>query len=238
MLYHRGSSRAAEHTRRRTGYLYRIALTHPFDSYHADELGAVHSIIGAIVVAREQLTDEQFSRLLDVELGTVRAVLSQLQPLLQGGHGKPVQVLHTSFTDFLCDPKRCQNVQWHIDASAHHHNLVSGCLRLMQRDLRFNICDIETSYCLHLGIEGIQETVDTPITPALMYASQYWADHLELGSSTESGSDQLAVEVTSFVTDRLLYWIEVFSLKNQISKISVALRKATNWVEVRRFFSE
>jgi hypothetical protein len=90
--------------------LYRVALTHPFDSYQADELETVHSILGAIVVAREQLTDQQLSRLLDLELSMVQQVLSRLQPLLQGGHSRPIQVLHTSFTDFLCDPERCQDV--------------------------------------------------------------------------------------------------------------------------------
>jgi hypothetical protein len=217
--------------------LYWVALTHPFDSYDADELGAVHSILGAIVVAREQPTDEQLSRLLDLELGTVRAVLSQLQALLQGGHGKPIQVLHASFTDFLCDPKRCQDAQWLIDSSAHHCNLVSGCFRLMQRDLKFNICDIETSYRRHMEIEGIQERINEVITPVLMYASQYWADHLELGSSAGlgSGSHELADEMMDFITETFLYWIEVFSLKNQMSTIPVILRKATSWAKVDFF---
>ena len=212
--------------------LYRVALSHPFDSYHSDELGAVRSILGAIVVAREQVGDEQLSWLLDIELSIVRAVLSRLQPLLQGGHGKPVQVLHTSFTDFLCDPRRCQDAQWRIDAFAHHHNLTSGCLRIMQQDLKFNICDVETSYCGHREIEGIQDRIDKVITPALLYASRYWAEHLELGSSAESTSGQLSGQVADFITEKFLYWIEVLSLKNEISTIPVILQKAISWAKV------
>jgi hypothetical protein len=211
--------------------LYRVALSHPFDFYHADELETVHFILGAIVVTCEQLTDEQLSRLLDLELSMVREVLSRLQPLLQGGHGKPIQVLHTSFINFLCNPERRQE-RWHIDTSAHHCNLASGCLRLMQEDLKFNMCDIETSYRRHLEIEGIQQRIDKAITPALMYASQYWADHLELGSSAQWGLHRLTAQVIDFMTDRLLYWIEVFSLKNQMSKICRILRKATDWAKV------
>ena len=212
--------------------LYQVALTHPFNSYDVEELGAVHSILGVIAVAREQLTDEQLSQLLDLEMSTVQAVLSRLQPLLQGGHGKPIQVLHTSFTDFLCDPKRCQDAQWHIDAPAHHCNLVSRCLRLMKRKLKFNMCDIETSYHRHMEIEGIQERIDKVITPVLMYASQYWADHLELGLSGGSSSRQLADEIMDFITETFLYWIEVFSLKSQMSAVSVILQKAANWAKV------
>lgn len=223
------STRAQSHDR--LDNLYRVALGHPFDSYHAEELEAVHSVLGAIVVAREQLTDEQLSQLLDLKMSVVREVLSRLQPLLQGGQGKPVQVLHTSFTDFLRDPERCQT-QWHINVSAHHLNLLSGCLRLMQRDLKFNICGIETSDCPHAEIKGIQARIDKAVTPVLMYASQYWADHLQLGSSTESASHQLGEEVMDFMKDRFLYWIEVFSLKSQVSMISGILRNLTNWANV------
>jgi len=41
--------------------LYHIALTHPFDSHDQTELDVVRSILGAIMVAREPLTDEQLS---------------------------------------------------------------------------------------------------------------------------------------------------------------------------------
>jgi hypothetical protein len=78
--------------------------SHPFDFYHANELGAVHSILGAIVVAREQLTDEQLSWL-DLELSKVQEMLSRMLPLLQGGHGKSVQVLHTSLPIFCAIPE-------------------------------------------------------------------------------------------------------------------------------------
>lgn len=216
--------------------LYRLALTHPFDSYHADELEAVHSILGAIVVAREQLSDHQLSGLLDLKLGMVQEVLSRLQPLLQGGHGKPIQVLHTSFTDFLCDPEPCQCVLWRIRPPAHHCNLAVGCLRIMRQDLRFNICGIETSCRQHLEIEGIQERINKIITPLLlMYASQYWADHLELGSPAELSPHRLTDEVTDFMTQRFLFWVEVFSLKNQMSTIPAILQKATGWAKVGAF---
>ena len=52
--------------------LYRVALTYPFHSYDESELKGVHSILGAILVAREQLTDEQLSRLLGLAIDTVQ----------------------------------------------------------------------------------------------------------------------------------------------------------------------
>jgi len=88
------SASAHRRSHAKLGDLYMIALTHSFDSYADDELEYVHSILGAIIVAREPLTDEQLGRLLKLDIDVVQDVLSRLQPLLQGGHGRPVQFLH------------------------------------------------------------------------------------------------------------------------------------------------
>ena len=224
------SARSSSHSR--LDDLYRVALTHPFASYDTKEFNIVHSILGAIVVAHEQLTDEQLSQLLGLDIGGVRVVLSRLQPLLRGGHGRPVQVLHTSFTDFLCDVERCQDPRWHIRKPAHHLNLAAGCFHVMQRDLKFNICGIETSYYRNKDIEGIEERVDQAIMPMLMYACRYWADHLAFGSVSAPGPHPLADVIMDFMKRQLLYWIEVFSLKNQMSMVSVILRNAASWARV------
>ena len=214
--------------------LYRVALTHPFRSCNESEYKAVNSILGAILVSREELTDEELSRLLGLAINIVRDVLSRLQPLLQGGHGRPVRVLHASFIDFLSDPERCKDPKWHIITSAHHLHLASCCLRVMEQDLKFNICGIETSYYPNKEIEGLQERVEQAIMPSLLYASQYWADHLESGSVQKEGSHPLADSVQSFITCRLLYWIEVFSVKDRMSMVLVILRKVTSWANVCR----
>jgi len=215
--------------------LYMIALTHSFDSYADDELEYVHSILGAIIVARESLTDEQIGQLLQLDIDVVEDVLSRLQPLLQGGYGRPVQFLHASFIDFLCNLERRQPdiPNWHVVImSTCHLDLASGCLHVMEQDLRFNICGIETSYYRNKDIEGIQERVEQAITPVLMYASRYWADHLESGSVSGADLHPLVGRVRDFFTCRFLYWIEVFSLKEQMSMIPVILRKVTNWAKV------
>ena len=224
------ASHGSSHTR--LDDLYRVALTHPFRSLDESEQKVVHSILGAILIAREQLTDEQLSQLLGLALDQVRNVLSRLQPLLHSARGRPVRVLHASFIDFLCYLKRCQDPKWHIVASAHHLDLASRCLRVMEQDLKFNICGIETSYYPNKEIKGLQERVKRAIIPSLLYASQYWADHLGSGSVQKEGSHPLADSVRSFITCRLLYWIEVFSVKDRMSMVLVILRKVTSWAKV------
>lgn len=97
--------------------LYQVVPTHQFNSYDANELKVAHSILGAIVGSGKRLTDRDLSRLLGLAVGKVQDVLLRLHPVLRWARGKPVQVLHSSFNDFLCDPKRCKDPQWQIDAS-------------------------------------------------------------------------------------------------------------------------
>jgi len=153
--------------------LYRIALTHSFNTYSENELETVNSILGAITVAREPLTSEQLSRLLNLTVIIVHNVLLQLQPLLSSHQGRLVRFLHASFPDFLRDLKRCRDPKWHIITSTHHLDLASHCLRVMEQDLKFNICGIETSYYRNKDIKDIQERIDRTITPVLMYACQF-----------------------------------------------------------------
>jgi len=215
--------------------LYRIALTHPFEAYEESDLESVHSILGAIMVAREPLTDEELSQLLGLSIHDVQRVLTRLQSLLRGGHGRPIQVLHASFVDFLCD--RWQGSRWHIDPPIHHLKLASGCLRVMQRDLKFNICGIETSSYRNKKIKGIQERVTQVITHVLLYASQYWASHLNSGAVSESDCHVLGEAVMDFMNSRFLYWIEVFSLKDEMWIISAILNTAAIWAAVCHFQS-
>lgn len=76
------------------------------------------------------------------------------------------------------------------------------------------------------------ERVDQAITPALMYASQYWAEHLEYGSV---GSHPLADTGRDFFACRLLYWVEVFSAKDQMNMLPGILNKATGWTNICHF---
>lgn len=212
--------------------LYWVALTHPFNCSSPTELHAVRSILGAIVVAYDQLTDEQLSDLLEMELGTVRGILRRLQPLLHWVRGMPVRVLHTSFTDFVCE--RCQYAQWHINKSIIHNLLTSSCFRVMAQGLKFNVIGSKSSYYRHKDIERTQERVDMAITPTLLYASQHWVDHLESG--TVSDPHTLADMLTCFMHSQLLHWVEVLSFKNRVSIMCAILKKAASWAKVTRFY--
>ena len=141
--------------------LYQVVLTHQFSSYNASELKVAHSILGAIVVSGKRLSDQQLSRLLGVAVGKVQDVLFRLHPVLRWARGRPVQLLHSSFTDFLCDPTRCQDPQWRININVSAPDLASTSQRAAiygRENMEFDsfgpqpTVDVRNSHIPHSGL--------------------------------------------------------------------------------------
>ncbi|KDN33909.1 hypothetical protein RSAG8_13001, partial [Rhizoctonia solani AG-8 WAC10335] len=67
-----------------------------------------------------------------------------------------VTTLHASFPDYLTDPKRSGNSDWHCDAAAHNHLLAERCFECI-RDTKpqFNICQLESSFLNDEEVEGL-----------------------------------------------------------------------------------
>jgi len=211
--------------------LYQLTLAEQFKSLRDDELEILRRVLGAIVVARERLTGEVLSRLLGLELCEVQHILSRLRSLLQWSPGGPIIVLHASFPDFLGDPGRCKDSRWHIDSPSHHRRLATACFGIMRGGLRFNICGLETSCYKNKAIDGIEKRINQNITADLMYGCQYWAAHLDLGVTGHLDGG-FSNEISFFLRERFLFWLEVFSLKDRLHAVSTILGTAANWCKV------
>ena len=63
-----------------------------------------------------------------------------------------------------------------------HHQLAHSCLSLLLdpvSSLKFNICNLETSYLANKDVADLKSRVDKHISSALLYACRFWDDHLE-----------------------------------------------------------
>ena len=188
------------------------------------------AVLGAIVVARIHLTDTLLCKILGCPADVVQVILSHLRCLLQWSPGQPIHILHTSFTDYLCNPEQCQQHPWFIQSMDHHHDFAIACFQIMKHNgLCFNICGIETSHLKNMEVPGISEKIDKAIPPQLAYASQYWMDHLELASNRHV----ILKEVEYLMHHQFLHWLEVLSLTNSVSLAGSALLKTAAWVKVR-----
>ena len=99
----------------------------------------------------------------------------------------------------------------------------------MKKQLRFNICDLETSYKFNRNVPDLEKRVKERIHPGLVYACRYWASHLR----DVPYSDELLSELENFAYNQLLYWLEVLSLtKTLYAYLESSLLSAIGWVKV------
>ncbi|KAG8732114.1 hypothetical protein FRC11_000671 [Ceratobasidium sp. 423] len=154
--------------------------------------------------------------------------ISALQPLQSvlhvSEHNGLVTTLHASFPDYMFSQERSQ--EFFCDKPNHDQFLARRCLQIMKAQLRFNICQIESSFTLDDELSGLGKQIDTQITPELFYASQFWVEHL----SQAEGSSSIFETVQEFLSQRLLFWMEIMSLKKCMVAGAVASIKMHTWL--------
>ncbi|KZP02669.1 hypothetical protein FIBSPDRAFT_698640, partial [Athelia psychrophila] len=116
---------------------------------------------------------------------------------------------HASFADYLTDGHACGDQPWFIDESKHHTDFTIGCLRLMKKLLRFNICGLKTSYLMNRDVEDLPERIKSSIPLSLAYACRFWSEHLKNAITLDHNVRQLGLE---FFRVFFLYWLEALSL--------------------------
>lgn len=89
-----------------------------------------------------------------------------------------------------------------------HRVIACHCFKVMAEMLRFNICEVETSYVPNNDIEGLPQRIHDHIPPHLLYACANWAFHAWFALS----HPVLASAAFSFLRRHTLEWLEVMSL--------------------------
>lgn len=160
-------------------------------------------------------------------------ILSSLRSVVSYSPGKPIHLLHTSFSDYLLSPNRSSD-PWFIDISAAQHLIVIRCFSIMDDLLRFNICGLESSFVHNDNIPDLDDRVKASIPSHLKYACIYWSHHLAQSPFSPGILDKLS----TFAHCRLLFWFEVISLVREFGRVaSYALGDAALWSEVSFFRS-
>ena len=161
---------------------------------------------------------------------TVGDILHLMASLLSGTTetSTPVRPLHASFYDFLLDETRSR--KFFIPQGDVHRDLAVASLSVMQSCLRFNICELETSYLPNLEVPELEKRVKENIPPHLNYACQFWAAHLE----DVEFDVVLAESVGEFITgEQVIFWLEALGVSKLIKEAYWALISAERWFQVR-----
>jgi hypothetical protein len=164
----------------------------------------------------------------DDDGGAVAVLLHRLGSLLSNvdssDESLPITPLHTSFRDFLTNKEK--SGEFCVNLHDAHRQLAYSCLGLLLNSLKFNICNLETSYLANKDVADLKSRVDEHIPPALSYACRFWDDHLEhIGFETD-----LYRKLRTFFDTKLLFWLEALSLTNCVGLALAACSALNVWL--------
>jgi hypothetical protein len=217
--------------------LYLQVLNHAYPDISSDLAGQLKSVVGSIILLRDPLSARSLEHLLNLNSESadsnhrpVQITLIHLHSvvILPEDDTQVVRLLHPSFFDFLIDPKRCLNMKVVVDTGAQHTLLAQGCLHAM-KDLRRNMCEIESSNTFQNEVAGLSARITRYIPPHLQYACRHLTSHL----ASAMVSDILVDQLKHFCSEGLLYWIEVCSLLGDLRSLLVSLDTAQRALAVR-----
>ena len=214
--------------------LYKGVLEEYFSD--KDAQGLFRSVLGQILAAFEPLSIHSLTTLRrhtstdsdDDDTDSVVEVLRYLGSLLSNvtssNHTLPIIPLHTSLHDFMTSEEKSSI--FYVDLQVAHHQLAHSCLGLMLHSLRFNICDLETSYLANKDVKDLELHIAQHLPPPLSYACCLWDDHLE-HLDIETG---LFDKLQTFFGKKFLFWLEALSLMNGVGLASPALSCLSRWL--------
>src|SRR6266702_683619 len=193
------------------------------------------SVLGQLIACIEPLNirslttlRQHASRYDGGDRGAVAILLRRLSSLLNNVNSSdeslPIVPLHTSFRDFLINKEK--GGDFCVGLRDAHHQLAHSCLGLLLNELKFNICDLESSYLANKDVYNLNSQIDKNISPALLYACRFWDDHLE---HIDFEAD-LFGKLRTFFERKFLFWLEALSLTSDMRLASRAVSALNVWL--------
>ena len=204
-------------------YTQILSVAVPLNS-SPDILSRFRSVVGTIVLLQDPLPLQALASLLQTNIDHVKSALLHLQSIiwLSGPEKHTPRIYHKSFPDFITDAQRCSNVpRFYISVGLQHGRIAQNCFRIMDEQLRANICDLEFPE-RYLDNDEIQHLMVGRISSELQYASLHWAAHL---CRAENGDDLFPL-LEKFSFTHLLHWLEVLSLIGRLEFANTALDRS------------
>ena len=199
-----------------------------WDEYTKKNFPAVFSLI---LFGIRPLTDIEIDGILGLREGTTESLLSRLQSLVLYESNHPIRVHHASFHDYLVS---CKGMNWYINIDTQKEYIAAKCFERMGRLLRFNICDLESSFIFNKDVHDLGDRIKKNIPSYLQYICCNWVHHLK----EVSFSQLLCEKLRSFLYNYLLYWLEVLSLTESFNFcVGSALLYSISWLEVSRYWT-
>ncbi|KAJ6505994.1 hypothetical protein DFH09DRAFT_943429, partial [Mycena vulgaris] len=184
-------------------------------------------ILSTILQLLEPLDHQSLADLLELDKTVLLGTLLPLSAVIHVSDtpGAAIRIIHLSFREFMTSHVQVARPEILCGTDDQQQALVSSLLKVLNRQLKFNICDLPTSYLRNIDMPGFQWRLANYIPLHLRYAAQFWIDHLEK-TAYDSYSGQ---EVQNLLFKKFLFWLEVLSLLGIVSYGQQALSKLMVW---------
>ncbi|CAE6488454.1 unnamed protein product [Rhizoctonia solani] len=194
-------------------------------SKNKEEQGQTLAIVWTAICTREPVDVDTLGALAGIKAVRVNALLQSLCSVLHVSQAtRTITTLHSSFPGFMFDEAR--SAKFYCDEAKHSRLLAKQCFQVMQDQLRFNICSLETSFVADSEVQDLEARIANSISPTLSYAAHHWRDHVVKSAPCETVRDVLK----DFLSQRLLFWMEVLSLKRTLDKGIAMLSALKPWL--------
>ncbi|CAE6499938.1 unnamed protein product [Rhizoctonia solani] len=169
-------------------------------------------------------------------LGNRDRAMAALEPLRSvlhiSEHSDLATTLHASFPDYMLNRER--SGKFACDVQGHNHLLSRYCFEIMKAQLRFNICNLKSSFVPDDEVPDLQERTKTNISEELYYACRFWMNHLGLivvtSSQNATECSSLFSSLNNFLSHHLLFWMEVLNLMKCMHIGIASISKLNAWL--------
>lgn len=201
----------------------------------------LRKILSIIVVAREApsiITIDSLLLASGTRVNATKFIKNLGSTLASGDPDDPVYILHATFKEFLLrhtlherDGQIKAN-EFAVDNAESNRIVAKACMEIMSKELKFNICHLETSFLSNRDIHDLQQRIRQNISAGLQYSCLHWDGHLCF--SWDENSEEFFESLDQlFNEERALYWLEVMSLMGKIPLAISALRNVTAYTKAR-----
>ena len=202
------------------------------------------SMLALLLAVFEPLTTDDLDDLLKQVgvYGSAKALVRNLGSVLtEDQMTKMIQFRHPTLVEYLrrrcINPSTDNSRRIYLDIAEAHGRAASWCLKCLKSLLKFNICEIESSFSLNSQIPDLAERISKCVPLRLQYASSHWLFHV-----AEIDVDQrhtLKNELRYVIrSPYVLYWMEILSVIGRVPRVIAGLRAVTRHAGVSGVFQD
>jgi hypothetical protein len=188
----------------------------------------LHAFLVVVVLAQTPLSVEALAVLSGTDQDDTNIVLGDLSSLLADSTSG-VRVFHPSFFDFAVDSARCTDERLCVAPVVDHTTVALRCLSLLNKNLRYNICNIQNPNVANTDVKGLDLLLRENLSDASRYAVCFWCIHI---SASGAPDDACLDALKEFCRKHLLHWLEGLSLMEYVPPAEAALIKVIEWCGV------